>query len=124
MAQIDDEYLLAHFGHDSQAKMAKHFGVSKSTINRHLKRLGLTGASGKKAKDKKSKVHIVAFNPEPEPSHVKPRMDEKTDIERLRDLREYLYAQIHECEPKDVARISKEYREVLAEIRKLSLIHI
>lgn len=108
MAKVNDEYLLANFGHMTQRDIAKHFDVSVSTINRHCKRLGL------------SEKTPISVRPKAVSSEAKSKeAPQSSDIDRLRELRDILYEQIRTAKGASVAQLSKEYREVLTDIRLL-----
>lgn len=127
MAKIDDEYILANLGRMSQRQIAKHFGVSASTVNRHVEKLGLKGQSSQLKRDAK-KLKVMDFSAakamsesssKPLNKHSQDPSENKSELDRLLELRTILINEIKQASGVDVARLSKEYREVLKEIRVL-----
>lgn len=122
MAKVDDEFILANFGAMSQRKIAKHFKVSPSTINRHVERLGLKGRSAEYKRASKE-IKVVRFPPggtsltNDDPGEMSAQG--KSHLERLYELCEILFGEIQRTEGSDVARLSKEYRAVLDDISAL-----
>lgn len=108
MAKVNDEYILANFGHMTQREMALHFDVSVSTINRHCKRLGLREDTPIPARPK---VKVIDFTQD--------NAVASDDLKRLEELRDIVYKQICQSKGTSVAALSKEYREILTEIRML-----
>lgn len=113
--RIDDRFILDNYGQLSQRELASHFGVSVSTINRHCKSLGLTGADSEQppAKGAGCKAKILT------PSFPDNAAAQDDDLKRLEDLRDRLFEEIQESKGSTVAKLSKEYRETIAAIRAL-----
>lgn len=107
MTKIDDKYLIDNFDFYTQREFAEHFGVSVSTIARHVAKLGLK----RNKTQKNAKTRQVAAK---QKTVLKKSSDE---LARLRELRDILYEELIKTTGSTVAKISKEYREVLAVIR-------
>lgn len=113
MKEIDEKYILDNVGRMSQREIAAELGVSVSTVNRHCKRLGLSGIKADKPKPSTNVVSVQISKPKRSAPFA------VDDLKRLEDLRELLLEEIHESKGSSLARLSKEYRDVLAEIRIL-----
>lgn len=108
--KIDDQFILEHYGYMTQREIADHFGVSVSTVNRHVKALGLTpglNTPSKESAETRTPTKRIA------PSVA------QSDKERLEELLSLVYDEILKCEGPSIAKLSKEYREILADIRAL-----
>ena len=94
------EFVREHYGKMSQAAMARELGRSTGLISKLVKEMGL---AEQKEPDR----------PE-EPAAPEPG-DEET-LPRLKHLRRILWRNILECDPRNIAQLSKEYRALTQEI--------
>ena len=129
MAKVDDEFILANLGRMSQRQIAKHFGVSVSTVNRHVDKLVLKGKSTQ-LKSEAKRLKVVDFSTvkamresstRPGRESARESSEDKNELDRLIELRDIVLTEIKRAQGmgEKVARLSKEYREILREIRML-----
>lgn len=118
MGKVDEAYLIENFGAMSQREMAADLGVSVSTVNRHCRRLGLAGLRVGDTAPERPKAHIIAADFAAPPRRCDPAIA-SGDRARLEDLRDRLLEEIQAAKGASLARLSKEYREVLGELRAM-----
>ena len=93
-------YVRDHYGRMSQAAMARELGRSPALISKLVKEMGLAG--------QKQPAH-------PEEPAVPETGDEGT-LPRLKHLRRILWRNILDCDTRNLAQLSKEYRALTQEI--------
>lgn len=94
------EYVREHFGKMSQRDMARELGRSKTFVVKVIRDLGLTEPKAPAC---------------PEGPAVSESADEDT-LSRLKHLRRILWRNILECDPRNLAQLSREYRALTQEI--------
>ena len=93
-------YIREHYGKMSQAAMARELGRSTGLVSKIVKELGLAEQREQPRRDEPA-------DPEPE--------DEGT-LARLKHLKRILWRSILECDSRNLAQLSKEYRALTQEI--------
>lgn len=105
MRAADYEYIEAHRHEMSERELAEALRVSKTTVHRAIKRLGLTAAGeGRQA---------APAQPPEAPSEAVDR------LVRLKSLERVLARSMNEASPGALPAIAKEYRATLGEIASL-----
>lgn len=107
MGKVNDQFLVENFGRYSQRELAERFKVGVGTINRHIKKLGLRDV------DPEDIVKVQ----EKHKAQVAASPIGGDELKRLYELRDIIYDELISSGGSAAARISKEYREILAAIR-------
>lgn len=94
------EYVREHYGKMSQAAMARELGRSVGLISKLVKEMGLAESKARAKPEGPAAVELA---------------DDDT-LSRLKHLRRILWRNILDCEPRNLAQLSKEYRALSQEI--------
>ena len=102
-----DAYIRENFGIMSYREMGEVLGVSRTTVWRRAKAMGLSEESGER------RVRAVLEQVEDAPPA------ENEQLRRLYELRDMQYAALREAGPRSLPPLSREYRETLRQIAEL-----
>ena len=107
-APVDrDTYIRENFGLMSYREMGEVLGVSRTTVYRRAKALGLSEESGERRV--REALERVGESPP----------TENEQLRRLYELRDMQYAALREAGPRSLPPLSREYRETLRQIAEL-----
>lgn len=110
-----DKYIITHNKHMSYGEMARQLGLNKSTISRRAAALREAGElDGKPDKAELSRARAMRERLQG------CTLDRAERLEALAELRELLHHDLTLAGGQGLARVSSEYRAVLAEIEALS----
>lgn len=102
-----DAYIRENFGLMSYREMGEVLGVSRTTVYRRAKALGLSEESGERRV--REALERVGESPP----------TENEQLRRLYELRDMQYAALKDAGPRSLPPLSREYRETLRQIAEL-----
>ena len=102
-----DAYIRENFGLMSYREMGEVLGVSRTTVYRRAKAMGLSEETGERRV--REVLERVGESPPAESEQLR----------RLYELRDMQYAALQEAGPRSLPPLSREYRETLRQIAEL-----
>ena len=102
-----DTYIRENFGLMSYREMGEVLGVSRTTVYRRAKAMGLSEESGERRV--REALERVGESPPAE----------NEQLRRLYELRDMQYAALQDAGPRSLPPLSREYRETLRQIAEL-----
>lgn len=102
-----DAYIRENFGLMSYREIGEVLGVSRTTVYRRVKAMGLSEESGER------RVRNALERVDESPP------TENEQLRRLYELRDMQYAALKEAGPRSLPPLSREYRETLRQIAEL-----
>lgn len=109
-----DGYIVKHYKSLSQAEIARRCGTSEATVSRHVKALKISGSI---AVDESESAKLAT---EAARASLKGSLSRSERIKALQLLRERLTDELGETGGANLARVSSELRNVLAELETLT----
>lgn len=105
--EVRDTYIRENFGLMSYREMGEVLGVSRTTVYRRAKAMGLSEETGER------RVRAALQHVEDSPPV------ENEQLRRLYELRDMQYAALKDAGPRSLPPLSREYRETLRQIAEL-----